>query len=205
MGEPSWPPLDVDAVGAEPMATCARWVEDARAAGQVEPEAMTLATVDEHGRLTARVVLARRIDAEGVVFYTNEQSAKGRAIAARPHVALTFVWPALRRQIRIEGTVARTSAAVSDAYFAARPRDRQLAAWASDQSSVVASRQALDEAYAAMEARFAGGDVPRPPHWGGYCVTPSLVELWQGRPTRLHDRLCYTRSAGVWAVSRLAP
>ncbi len=197
--------LDVAEVGPDPIAACARWVQAAADAGLVEPDAATLATVDAGGRPTARAVLVRTIDGDGFVFFTNETSAKGRAIAAHPEVALTFVWPALRRQVRVEGVATRATAAESDAYFAARPRDRQLAAWASPQSAEVPSRAALDEAYAVVEARFAGAVVPRPPHWGGFRVRPATIELWQGRATRMHDRLRYTWSTGGWVVSRLAP
>lgn len=197
--------LDVGDVDPEPLVTVAAWVAEARVAGLVEPEAMTLATVDAAGAVTARVVLARGIDLDGIVFYTNRESAKGEALAAHPAVALVFAWPSLRRQIRVEGVATPTSDAESDVYFASRPRDRQLAAWASPQSRPVASRAVLDDAYAAAEARFAAGPVPRPAHWGGYRVVPGLVELWQGRADRMHDRLRYTRSAGGWTVSRLAP
>ena len=197
--------LGASDLGADPIVTCASWIADARAAGLFEPEAATVATVDGHGEPTARAVLVRGIDANGFVFYTNYHSVKGRAIDATGRVSLHFLWTALRRQIRVDGRAERVDAATSDAYFASRPRDRQLAAWASDQSTVVASRAALDELFTATSVRYDGVDVPRPAHWGGYRVVPERIEFWQGRETRLHDRLCYARSDGSWVVSRLAP
>jgi pyridoxamine 5'-phosphate oxidase len=150
-------------------------------------------------------VLLRGLDARGFVLYTNRTSDKGRALDATQRAALHFLWPQLRRQVRVEGAVERVADDESDAYFARRPRASQLGAWASPQSSAIASRQVLDTAYAEVEQRFAGQPVPRPPHWGGYRVVPERVELWQGREARLHDRLRYERSAGEWTVSRLAP
>ena len=197
--------LDAHDLGADPIVTCASWIDQARAAGLFEPEAATVATVDARGVPTARAVLVRGIDANGLVFYTNYHSAKGRAIEATGRASLHFLWTALRRQVRVDGTSTRVDAATSDAYFASRPRDRQLAAWASDQSAIVASRAALDDLFTSAAKRFEGGDVPRPPYWGGYRVVPERIEFWQGRETRLHDRLCYTRSDGSWVVSRLAP
>jgi pyridoxamine 5'-phosphate oxidase len=166
---------------------------------------MTLATVDAEGRPAARAVLLRGLDARGLVLYTNRSSDKGRALDASRRAALHFLWTEIRRQIRVEGPVERVTDEESDAYFARRPRASQLGAWASPQSSVIASRAVLDVAYAEVEKRFAGGPVPRPPSWGGYRVVPERVELWQGREARMHDRLCYVRSAGEWTVSRLAP
>jgi pyridoxamine 5'-phosphate oxidase len=202
----------LDAVGLhesdlhpDPLAMVARWLDFARAAGVHDPEAMTLATVDADGMPAARAVLLRGLDARGFVLYTNRTSDKGRALDATGRAALAFVWTELRRQVRVEGTVEHVSDAESDAYFARRPRASQLGAWASPQSAVIASRAALDDAYAAAEARFAGQAVPRPPHWGGYRVIPSRIELWQGREARLHDRLRYERTTGGWTVVRLAP
>jgi pyridoxamine 5'-phosphate oxidase len=195
-------PRDLD---ADPIVACRAWIDDARAAGMFEPDAMSLATVDAGGSPTVRAVLLRGLDARGFVFFTNYTSAKGQALDASGVASLHFLWTAMRRQIRVDGLVQRTTVHESDAYFASRPRDRQIAAWSSDQSAVVASRAELDDEYAAVSARFAGGDVPRPPHWGGYRVVPERIEFWQGRETRLHDRLRYERSAGEWSVSRLAP
>ena len=195
-------PRDLD---TDPIAACRQWIGAAREAGLFEPDSMTLATVDAGGTPSARAVLLRGLDEHGFVFFTNYTSAKGEALDASGVASLHFLWTAMRRQIRVDGLVQRTTVHESDAYFASRPRSRQLAAWASDQSAVVGSRAELDEAFAAVAERFAGVEVSRPPHWGGYRVVPDRIEFWQGRETRLHDRLRYERSAGEWTVSRLAP
>ena len=195
-------PADLD---ADPIVACRAWIDEARAAGLFEPDAMSLATVDAGGTPSVRAVLLRGLDEHGFVFFTNYNSAKGHALDASGVASLHFLWTAMRRQIRVDGLVQRTTLHESDAYFASRPRDRQIAAWASDQSAVIASRAELDAAFAATAERFAGGVVPRPAHWGGYRVVPERIEFWQGRETRLHDRLRYERSAGEWTVSRLAP
>jgi pyridoxamine 5'-phosphate oxidase len=168
---------------------------------------MTVATVDEHGRPASRYVLLRGIDERGLAFFTNYASDKARALAANPNCALTFGWLALHRSVRVEGVAERLPEQESDAYFAGRPRSSRIGAWASPQSTVLASRAELDELFAAAEARFAGtDDVPRPAGWGGYLVRPERVELWQGRPSRLHDRVRYARGAdGGWSRVRLAP
>jgi pyridoxamine 5'-phosphate oxidase len=166
---------------------------------------MTLSTVDDRGRPASRFVLLRGLDDRGFSFFTNYESAKARALAARPHAALTFGWLPLHRSVRVEGRVEPLAPAESDAYFASRPRGAQLSAWASPQSSVIAGREALDRAMADAEARFAGGEVPRPPHWGGFLVRHEMVELWQGRPNRLHDRVRYMREGDGWRILRLAP
>jgi pyridoxamine 5'-phosphate oxidase len=188
-----------------PLPLLRRWLADAGRAGFVEPNAMTLATVDARGRPRARIVLMKHADARGLTFFTNRQSAKGRELGARPDAALALWWPELHRQLRVEGRVSRLSARESDAYFATRPRGAQLGAWASPQSRVLASRAALEARAAAVHARFEGRDVPRPPHWGGYRLVPRLIEFWQGRADRLHDRLRYTRARGGWKRVRLAP
>ena len=197
--------LEPGDLAGDPIVACGVWIGEARAAGLFEPDAVTLATADAAGRPAARAVLLRGVDERGFAFFTNYTSAKGIAIDATGHASLHFLWTAMRRQIRVDGPAHRVDASESDAYFASRPRDRQLAAWASDQSAEVASRGALDAAFAEAAARFAGREVPRPAHWGGYRVVPERIEFWQGRETRLHDRLRYERSAGVWVVSRLAP
>jgi pyridoxamine 5'-phosphate oxidase len=171
----------------------------------VEPNAVQLATADAEGRPSVRTVLVKSFDQRGVVFYTNYRSAKARDLAARPYASAVFVWLPLERQVRLSGPVAPLSRAETEAYFAARPRGSQLGAWASPQSEVVASRAALDAAYTEVERRFAGEDVPAPPHWGGYRLTPDAVEFWQGRPDRLHDRLRFRRAQAGWTVERLAP
>ena len=194
-----------DAVSPDPIEQVRAWLHDAREAGIFEPEAMTVSTVGDDGRPSSRYVLMRGLDEQGLRFFTNYDSAKGRALARRPYAALTFGWLALHRAVRIEGSVERLPAEESDAYFASRPRGAQISAWASPQSTVIGSRDELDRAMSEVEQRFAGVPVPRPPQWGGFLVRPALVELWQGRPNRLHDRLRYLREDGGWRIERLAP
>jgi pyridoxamine 5'-phosphate oxidase len=197
--------LDPATVAADPIAQFRAWFEAARDAGIYEPEAMTVSTVDGGGRPASRYVLLRGLDDRGLCFYTNYESAKGRALAAHPYAALTFGWVAIHRSVRVEGPVERLPDAESDAYFASRPRGAQLGAWASPQSTVIAGREQLDRALADAEERFAGADVPRPPHWGGFLVRPERVEFWEGRPNRLHDRVRYERDGDGWRIERLAP
>jgi pyridoxamine 5'-phosphate oxidase len=199
--------LDVGDVDADPVVQFQRWFAEVRAAGYFEPNAMIVSTVDDAGAPAARTVLLKGVDERGFVFYTNYTSAKAREIDRHGRAALTFAWSEVRRQVRVAGAATRVDAEESDAYFAGRPRGSQIGAWASDQSEVVASRAALDERYAAVEQRFAGRDIPRPTHWGGYRVRPDVVELWQGRENRLHDRLRYTRddARDTWRIDRLAP
>jgi pyridoxamine 5'-phosphate oxidase len=197
--------LDEADAPAAPFAFFARWFEDALAAGTPEPNAMVLSTVDAAGQPSARVVLLKGLDETGFLFFTNYGSRKGRDIAADARVALTFWWPPLERQVRVEGRAAPVDAETSDAYFATRPRGSQLGAVASPQSAVVAGRTVLEDRLAEAEARFEGRPVERPAHWGGYRVVPHAVEFWQGRPSRLHDRLRYTRDGDAWRVERLAP
>ncbi len=182
------------------------WFDEALANdAMVEPNAMQVATVDGAGRPSVRTVLAKAIDERGVVFYSNYDSAKGRDLASRPYAAAVFAWLALERQARLTGMVDRVGRAETEAYFASRPRGSQLAAWASAQSAVVASRAVLEAAIREVEARFAGQDVPAPPNWGGYLIRPESVEFWQGREDRLHDRIRYRRDGTVWVIERLAP
>jgi len=190
-----------------PLRQLERWVADAVAADIDEPNAMTLATVDADGRPDARVVLLRGIRAEDVVWFTDRSSTKGAQLAAAPHAALVLHWQPLERQVRLRGPVVALDDAASDAYFASRPRGSRLSAWASRQSRPVASRAAYEAVVAEVEARFDGvEDVPRPPDWGGYALTPVEVEFWQGRRSRRHDRLCMRPDgAGGWAVERLQP
>lgn len=190
---------------SDPFELFTRWFDEAVAAAIPEPNAMTLATVDAAGRPAARIVLMKGIDTRGVVFHTNYDSRKGRDLAANPRAALLFFWVGLERQVRIDGTAERVSAEDSDAYFAARPRGSQISAWASPQSAPVADRAWLEARFAECEARFASGAVPRPPHWGGVRVVPDRFEFWQGRASRLHDRLVWSRQGDRWTIGRLAP
>ena len=193
----------------DPLVAVRRWVEEAVAAStEVEPTAMTLATV-EHGeggsRPDARVVLCKGID-HGLVFYTSRASAKGRQLAALPSAAAVFLWTTLERQVRVRGRVEEVDDATSDAYFASRPRGSRIGAWTSQQSAPIADRAELESRAAEVAARFDGDeDVPRPPAWGGYRLVPDSVELWQGRPNRLHDRLHWQRTDGGWHLERLQP
>jgi pyridoxamine 5'-phosphate oxidase len=190
----------------DPIGQFARWFDQAIAAGLVEPNAMTLATVGADGQPSARVVLLKSFDARGFVFYTNYLSRKGRDLEIDPRVALVFYWPDLERQVRIEGTATRVAADESDAYFASRPPGSRIGAWASPQSRLIEGRESLEREVARLTQAFGDGPIARPPHWGGYRVSPSVFEFWQGRPSRLHDRLRYRRdSEGEWIIERLAP
>jgi pyridoxamine 5'-phosphate oxidase len=200
-------PLDVDTVDPDPIVEFRSWFAAAEASGIPDVNGMTLATVDADGRPSARIVLLKEVDDRGFVFYTNYDSRKGQALAANPFASLVFWWIPLHRQVRIEGRVERVSSAESDAYFAARPRASNLSAISSPQSQPVPDRATLEAAVAATTARYPEGDVPRPASWGGYRVLPDALELWQGRPDRLHDRILYSRPAPTdpWQRTRLAP
>ncbi len=190
-------------LAGDPITQFTRWYEDA--ANLDEPNAMTLATVDEHGQPDARIVLLRGVDDRGFVWFTNRNSRKGHELAAHSHAALVFVWLPLHRQVRVIGTVTAIDDAESDAYFATRPRDSQIGAWASIQSEVLDDRATLDAAVADIEERFRGIEVSRPPHWGGYRLAHETVEFWQGRANRLHDRFRYRRADEGWGIDRLWP
>ena len=198
--------MDFDSPSPEPVALLREWLRDAEGIGLPNPTAMSLATVDPDGRPSCRIVLLKALDERGVVFYTNRESRKGRAFETHPAAALGLHWDPIHRQVLVEGQVTTVDDAESDAYFASRPRASQVAAWASRQSEPVASRAALDAAFAEMEKRFEGGEVPRPPHWGGYRVSLDSVMFWQARSARLHDRVVYTPDGeGGWRVQRLFP
>lgn len=188
----------------DPIAIVRQWLEEATHAGLPEPSAMTLATSSPDGAVSARMVLLRGLDERGLVFYTNRRSAKGRDLAINPRAAAVLHWAPLGRQVRVTGSVAETSDEESDAYFAARPRGSQLGAWASPQSEVIDDRALLDDAVAELEARHPDV-VPRPPWWGGYRISPDVVELWTHRDNRLHDRLRFTRDNAGWRLDVLAP
>lgn len=197
--------LDEATTHDDPLQQFRTWFDEAVRSEILDVNAMALATVSDAGVPSARTVLLKDIDARGLVFFTHYTSPKGRDLASNPQASLLFYWAPLERQVRVTGQVERVDAAESDAYFASRPRESQIAAWAAQQSSELPDRAALETRYAELSAKYEGQSVPRPPDWGGYRVVPNRVEFWQGRPRRLHDRVVYVKNDNGWARARLAP
>jgi len=196
--------LDESVVGDDPLVFFERWFLEAQSAAVPEVNAMTLATVDAQNKPHARIVLLKGLDPEGFVFFTNYDSAKGNDLDARPYAALVFFWQELERQGRIEGNVVRVTDEESDTYFRSRPEGSRIGAWSSPQSQVIPDRSVLENNYHTYERQFAG-NIPRPPHWGGYRVVPSRIEFWQGRSSRMHDRIVFMLAGSAWQKFRLAP
>jgi pyridoxamine 5'-phosphate oxidase len=198
--------LTEDAVLASPFDQFNVWLQESIQAQADEPTALVLSTVNNAGRPSARVVLLKDVSAEGFTFFTNYESRKGQELEQNPFASITFFWPVLERQVRIEGKVVKVDPAISDSYFHSRPKGSQIGAWASPQSKEIESRRVLEEADKKVTAQFADTElIPRPPHWGGYQLQPDRIEFWQGRPNRLHDRIVYELQAGNWQIKRLAP
>jgi pyridoxamine 5'-phosphate oxidase len=197
--------LDERDVLSHPVEQFKLWLQQAVDAEMLEPTAMTLATADKAGRPSARTVLLKNVDEQGFVFYTNYESRKANDMAANPQAALLFFWDKLERQVRVEGTITKVSTQQSEAYFKSRPHGSQLGAWVSQQSSVIESREVLEEKMRELENKFSEGNVPLPEFWGGYVLQPESIEFWQGRPSRLHDRLKYSKISNGWKIERLSP
>lgn len=197
--------LDEKTIDRDPITQFQRWFDDAIAAKLPLPEAMTLATATPDGRPSARMVLLKQVDHDGFVFYTNYRSAKSRELDANPYAALVFYWPQLDRQVRVEGSVVRTSPEESREYFRTRPRESQIGAWASSQSDVISGRDVLEQRKNELEALYDDREVDCPEYWGGYRLTPERIEFWKSRIGRLHDRILYTRDRDGWSITRLAP
>ncbi|HKX75898.1 MAG TPA: pyridoxamine 5'-phosphate oxidase [Acidimicrobiia bacterium] len=198
-------PLDRADLDPDPVQQLKRWIDQAAAAGVVEPNAFVLATAGADGQPSGRTVLLKDLGPAGLTFYTNYESRKGQELAHNPQATAVFLWTPIRRQVRVEGPVDKVPEEVSDAYFASRPPEARLASAASPQSQVVESREALEALLEELRARFPAGDVPRPAHWGGYLLAPHYFEFWQGREARYHDRFRYRLESGTWRIERLAP
>ena len=197
--------LDEANVSPDPITEFARWFEEAVKAEVQEPNAMTLASVGSGGAPSARIVLLKGFDARGFIFFTDYRSQKGTELEQNPRAAMVFYWPELERQIRITGTTTPIGREESEAYFRTRPRGSRISAWVSHQSQVIASRKLLEDRVPELERRYPGDDVPLPPYWGGLRVVPGSVEFWQGRTSRLHDRIRYTKTGDAWRIERLSP
>ncbi len=197
--------LDEETAGTDPIAFFSKWFKEAESARITEINAMTLATADAQNRPHARIVLLKGLDERGFVFFTNYDSAKGQHIAENPNVSLLFFWKELERQVRIDGRIEKVPAEESDIYFHSRPEGSRLGAWASPQSREIPHRNILELNYSKYEAEFSGIQIPRPAHWGGYIVIPERIEFWQGRSSRMHDRILFKRNGSSWHRSRLAP
>ncbi len=193
-------------LAADPIAQFQKWLGEAMAALLAEPNAMVLATVAPDGQPSTRTVLLKALDSRGFSFFTNYESRKARELTSNPHASLTFPWHALERQVNVEGRVSKLPRAEAEAYFKLRPRGSRLGAWASNQSQVIPGRDALEARMKELESQYPGEEIPLPPNWGGYVLAPESIEFWQGRPSRLHDRLRYTRQPnGSWRIERLSP
>jgi pyridoxamine 5'-phosphate oxidase len=192
-------------VDADPFVEFGIWMDEALTSEVPEPTAMTLATVAPDGRPSSRVVLLKGFDSDGFVFFTNYKSRKGRQLAENPHAAINFFWPELERQVNVSGRTSKVSVEESDEYFQSRPYTSRIGAWASHQSERIESKSAVMATAAKLMLQYPLGHVPRPPHWGGFRLVPDRFEFWQGRPSRLHDRICYELSGDAWEISRLSP
>ena len=197
--------LSRSSVDPEPFAQFSKWMNEALESAVIEPTAMTVSTVDADGRPSSRVVLLKGFDAEGFIFFTNYESKKGSDLNANPNVSLHFFWPDLERQVIISGTAKKVSQKESEEYFASRPLESRIGAWASKQSSALKSREDLEERVVEIRERFAGGEIPCPPFWGGFRVAAHRLEFWQGRRSRLHDRIVYLKDDQMWEIGRLSP
>lgn len=197
--------LKKEDLNSDPLRQFAIWFEEAQKAEVSEPNAMNLSTVSTSGKPSSRIVLLKGIEEHAMIFFTNYSSVKGKDMLQNPYVALNFFWPELERQVRIEGTVTKTSAEESDVYFNSRPIGSQLGAWASPQSAIVKSREEMEANLLEFERKFKDRVIPRPAHWGGYKVSPEKMEFWQGRASRLHDRFLYSLEGSHWKIDRLAP
>lgn len=197
--------LSEEKIDSDPFAQFGIWMDEALESQANEPTAMTLSTVAGDGRPSSRVVLLKGYDRDGFVFFTNYNSRKGRELGGNPHAALNFFWPELERQVNISGRTSKVSAEESDEYFKSRPFTNRVGAWASNQSEKIESRMTIMAKAAKLLVKYASGNVPRPPHWGGFRLVPDRFEFWQGRESRLHDRICYERSGNDWGIVRLSP